>query len=137
MAHVLVVEDDRMNARLFEVILRRRGGFEVTTTEDVAEVFRLAKGRLIDLIIMDVSLANCIYEGKAVDGLEIAKKLKTDTSTADIPIILATAHAMRGDRERFLTESKADEYVSKPVIDQVGLIEMVKSFLKKKEPSPA
>ena len=94
MAHVLVVEDDRMNARLFEVILRRRGGFEVTTTEDVGEVFRLAKGRLIDLIIMDVSLANCIHEGKAVDGLQITKKLKTDAETADIPVILATAHAL-------------------------------------------
>lgn len=133
MAHVLVVEDDKMNARLFEVILRRRGGFEVTVTENVPELLRLAESRAVDVIIMDISLSNSRHEGKAIDGVQITRKLKDDPRTADIPVILATAHAMRGDRERFLEASKADEYIAKPVVDQEKLIQTVQSFLK---PSP-
>jgi two-component system cell cycle response regulator DivK len=137
MAHVLVVEDDRMNAKLFEVILRRRGGFEVTVTEDVQELLRLAENRAVDVIIMDISLANSRHEGKSMDGVQITRKLKDDPRTAGIPVILATAHAMRGDRERFLEASKADDYIAKPVVDQEKLIQKVQSFLKKKDTSRA
>jgi CheY-like chemotaxis protein len=131
-SHVLVVEDDQANARLFEAILGRRGGFKVTTTQDVALLFELAESRSVDLILMDVSLANCRYEGKEVDGIEITRRLKDNPRTADIPVILATAHAMRGDREHFLEASKADDYVSKPIVDQAGLVAKLKSTLERK-----
>jgi two-component system cell cycle response regulator DivK len=133
MPHVVVVEDDKMNARLFEAILRRRGGFEVTITEDVATVIELASTKAADLIIMDVSLSNSQFDGKAMDGLEITRKLKDDPLTADVPVILATAHVMRGDRERFLAASKADDYVSKPILDQAGLVEKVNQFIQRKK----
>ena len=131
MSHVVIVEDDKMNARLFEVVLRRRGGFDVTITQDVNEVFRLVGNHEVDLIIMDVSLGNCQYEGKSVDGIEITRRIKDNPETASVPVILATAHAMRGDRERFLAQSKADDYIAKPILDQADLIQKVNSHLKK------
>jgi CheY-like chemotaxis protein len=130
--HVLVVEDDVTNARLFEVMLERRGGFKVTTTQDVALLFDLATSRSIDLVLMDVSLPNSRHEGREIDGLQLTRKLKEDPRTADIPVVLATAHAMRGDRERFLAASKADDYVSKPIVDQAGLIARLKDILERK-----
>jgi CheY-like chemotaxis protein len=133
--HVLVVEDDQTNARLFEAILQRRGGFTVTTTQDVALLLDLARSRSVDIILMDVSLPNCRWEGRDVDGLEITRMLKDDPRTADLPVILATAHAMRGDRERFLEASKADDYVSKPIVDQAALVAKLKSALEGK-PGP-
>lgn len=132
MPHVLVVEDDKMNARLFDVILRRRGGFDVTITEDVGKVFELTRSRAVDLVIMDVSLPNCRFNGAPIDGLGIARRLKEDPLTADMPILLATAHAMRGDRERFLEESHADEYVAKPITDQADLIAKVSGLINKR-----
>jgi CheY-like chemotaxis protein len=132
MAHVLVVEDDRLNARLFEVILRRKGGFEVTVTENVSDLLRLAASGSVDLVLMDVSLANSEHEGKALDGIQITRMLKDDPVTAEIPVILATAHAMRGDKERFLEASKADDHISKPVLEQEKLIAKVREFLVKK-----
>ena len=133
MPHVVIVEDDKMNARLFQVVLERRGGFQVTLTEDTVELLRLVNEQSVDLIIMDVSLANSRYEGKPIDGLQITRKIKDNPLTSDVPVILTTAHAMRGDRERFLLESKADDYMAKPILDQAGLLENVRKLIKKRE----
>lgn len=133
MPHVVIVEDDKMNARLFQLLLERRGGFQVTITENVGELLSMVNDQSVDLILMDVSLANSQYEGKVIDGLEITRKIKANPLTRDVPVILATAHAMHGDRERFLSESNADEYVAKPILDQAGFVEKVKSLIRKKE----
>jgi two-component system cell cycle response regulator DivK len=133
MQHVVVVEDDKMNARLFEAALVRRGGFQVTVTEDVALLLKLAEAHDVDLVIMDVSLSHCLHEGHLVDGLEITRMLKDNPLTADVPVLLATAHAMHGDREHFLAASKADDYVSKPILDLVGLIERINQLIERKK----
>ena len=127
--HILVVEDEPLNAILFDKILRRGGGFEVTVTEDVGEILRLAREGAVHLVIMDVSLSNSSYEGVPVDGVRISKLLKNDPVSRRIPVILATAHAMRGDQERLLQESGADAYISKPILNYQDLIQIVKKFL--------
>jgi two-component system cell cycle response regulator DivK len=71
--------------------------------------------READVILMDVSLAHSLFEGKPVDGIKITQMLKADPATSDLPVILVTAHAMQGDRENFLQQSGADGYISKPV----------------------
>lgn len=129
MHRVLIVEDDRMNARLFEVILKKMGGFRVVVSDAVQDVLRLAKGGDVDAILMDVSLSNCFYEGQPVDGLDICRLLKESPPTSHIPIILATAHSMQGDRERFLSSSRADDYVAKPVTDHRQLVQTIKGHI--------
>ncbi len=132
MARVLIVEDDKMNAKLFDALLRKRGGFEVTLTEDVHEIFAMAQARQVDLIILDVALGNSYFEGKAMSGLSISRVLKEDPRTADIPVILATAHAMNGDRERFLEQGKADDYFAKPIMDPNVLIQRIHALIPRK-----
>ncbi|MCC6484349.1 MAG: response regulator [Armatimonadetes bacterium] len=124
MPHILVVEDDRANAKLFELVLNRVGAFDVTVTEDASEVMEIASSGTVDLILMDVSLSNTQYQGRLVDGVDMCRLLKGDTKTSSIPIILTTAHAMRGDREHFLELSGADDYFSKPIEDKQALISM-------------
>ena len=129
MKTVLIVEDDPVNARVFAKILSKRGGLAVKHTENVDEVMEIARTQKADLILMDVSLARSVYEGKAVDGIKITQLLKADPQTANLPIILVTAHAMSGDREDFLKESGANDYISKPVIDHQEFVNKIKSFL--------
>lgn len=131
MARVVIVEDDKMNAKVFDAVLRKRGGFDVKITEDVQEVLDLARSGQADLVIMDVSLASSQLDGKPMNGLSISRLLKDDARTASIPVIIATAHAMKGDRERFLEQSKADDYVSKPIMDQKALIQKIKALIEK------
>lgn len=129
MKNVLIVEDDLINARVFAKILTKRGGLSVKHTENVEEVMRVAQNGEADIILMDVSLAHSMYQGKQVDGIKITQMLKADPKTANLPVILVTAHAMDGDRENFLGQSGADGYISKPVIDHQGFVDQIKSMI--------
>ena len=129
MKTVLIVEDDLINARVFSKILTKRGGLNVKHTENVDEVIKIAQAKEADIILMDVSLSRSVYQGKAVDGIKITQMLKSDPNTADLPIILVTAHAMEGDRETFLKQSGADGYISKPVVDHQNFVEQIISLL--------
>src|SRR5262245_49807015 len=117
MIHVIVVEDDAMNALLFRKLLEKRCGYKVTVTESADEVLALARGADVGLILLDVSPANTRHSGEPVNGVDICRLLKGDAATRDVPVMLATAHAMRGDAESLLAESGADDYVSKPIVD--------------------
>ncbi|MBE9259858.1 response regulator [Dolichospermum sp. LEGE 00246] len=129
MKTVLIVEDDLINARVFSKILSKRGGLDVKHTEDVEEVMKIAQSHEIDLILMDVSLSHSVYQGKSVDGIKITQMLKSDPQTANLPVILVTAHAMEGDRENFLHQSGADGYISKPVVDHQLFIDQIMALL--------
>jgi CheY-like chemotaxis protein len=131
MRTVLIVEDDIVNARVFSKILTKRGGLEVKHTENVEEVMQIAQAKEADVILMDVSLAHSVYQGKPVDGIKITQMLKNDPQTAQLPIILVTAHAMEGDRETFLKQSGADGYISKPVVDHQAFVDQVMALLPK------
>jgi two-component system cell cycle response regulator DivK len=133
MKTVLIVEDDLVNARVFSKILTKRGGLAVKHTEDVEEVMKIAQNNEADLILMDVSLARSVYHGKAVDGIKITQMLKANPQTANIPIILVTAHAMAGDRENFLRQSGANGYISKPVVDHQDFVAQIKALLPQEE----
>ena len=131
MTTVLIVEDDPVNLRVFTKILKKRGGFEVKGTENVDEVMNLSYSGKIDIILMDVSFGNSYYQGEAVDGIRITQILKADTKTNHIPIILVTAHAMQGDKESFLSQSGANGYICKPVIDHQGFVDTVNGAVNK------
>jgi len=129
MIHVLVVEDDPHNAILFRKLLEKRCGYKVHVNESVVEILTLVRGGEIGLVIMDVSLNNSRWEGRAVSGVEICRMLKDDPRTAAVPVVLATAHAMRGDAESFVESSGADGYVSKPILDHAGFVTEMQKML--------
>ncbi|MDJ1184640.1 response regulator [Roseofilum casamattae] len=127
MKTVLIVEDDPINARVFTKILTKRGGMNVKHTENVDEVMQIVEQNEADIILMDVSLQNSVYQGKAVDGIKITQMVKKDCP--DLPVLLVTAHAMQGDRENFLQQSGADGYISKPVVDHQEFVDKIKAQL--------
>jgi len=129
MSHVLVIEDDPNNARLFELMLKRKGGFDVTVSEDIDRIFDLIEENESRIILMDVSLSNAKYQGKEIDGIGLTRILKTDRRTKHLPVIVVTAHAMSGDKEKLLDESGADDYISKPITDPGALIDKVAAHI--------
>jgi len=64
-----------------------------------------------------------------MDGIKITQLLKANPDTANLPVILVTAHAMDGDRENFLAQSGADGYISKPVVDHQDFVDQIKATL--------
>ena len=128
--NVLVVEDDPHNAMLFRKIIEKRAGLRVVVSEDAAEILRMARAGEVSLVVLDVSLGNTSIDGMPVSGVDLCRRLKSDPGTARIPVMLATAHAMRGDGERLLAESGADDYVSKPIEDHAAFALRVRGLLR-------
>lgn len=120
--HVLVVEDDPHNATLFRKIFEKRLGCRVTVTDSPAEMFALLASDPVELIVLDVSLGQSEWRGRPVNGVDLCRILKNDPATAAVPVMLATAHAMRGDAERLMSDSGADDYVSKPILDHAAFV---------------
>jgi two-component system, cell cycle response regulator DivK len=127
MKTVLVVEDDPLNWQIFQIILTRIGGFAAKHTENVEEVIHLARSQAADVILMDVSLPNSYYGGQIIDGIKITKLLKSNPITAKIPVILVTAN--QGEREEFLKQSGADDYIPKPIVDRHAFIDRIKALM--------
>jgi CheY-like chemotaxis protein len=106
-SRVLVVEDNDMNMQLVEYLLEE-GGIDIvkaTSGEEALSITRSAAP--FDLILMDIHLPG-------MDGLSVVRAMKDDTRTARVPILALTAHAMRGDKDRFL-DAGCDGYISKPI----------------------
>ena len=120
--HVLVVEDDPHNATLFRKIFEKRMGCVVSVTDAPGDMFDVVRTQPVHLIVLDVSLGQSTWQGRAVNGIDLCRILKADPATAHIPVMLATAHAMRGDAERLLSESGADDYVAKPILDHTVFV---------------
>ncbi|WP_044211056.1 response regulator [Coleofasciculus chthonoplastes] len=131
MKTVLIVEDEPMNLRIYSKILTRRSGLNVKGTEDVEEVMKIAQAGDADIILMDVSLAHSVYQGKPVDGIKITQMLKADAQTSNLPIILVAANAMEGDREPYVKQSGADGYIQKPIVDHQQFVDQILALLPK------
>ena len=129
MRRVVVVEDDAHSALLVRKLLEKRCGCEVVSTESVEEILGLCRAGVVELVIMDVSLNNSRWQDRAVNGVEICRLLKRDPATARIHVVLATAHAMRGDAESLMAESGADDYVAKPILDHEQFVARIRARL--------
>jgi|TARA_B110000438_G_scaffold29152_1_gene28227 CheY-like chemotaxis protein len=106
MAKILIVEDNEMNRDMLSRRLERKG-FSIVMAEDGQKGVDMSKSESPDLILMDLSLP-------VMDGWQATSTIKGDNDTKEIPIIVLTAHAMAGDREKAL-EAGADEYDTKPI----------------------
>ena len=106
MAKILIVEDNEMNRDMLSRRLQRKG-FEIVMAEDGQQGVDMSKSENPDVILMDLGLP-------VMDGWQATTTIKAEESTKNIPIIVLTAHAMAGDREKAL-DAGADEYDTKPI----------------------
>ncbi len=125
---ILIVEDHPLVAKFYCLALERAGGFACLVTENVQEMLAEVVAGRVHLAILDVSLSETEWEGRQIDGVELAHILR-DRAPGRLPILLATAHAMAGDRERLLAASGADDYLEKPIYDPQQLVEKVQRLL--------
>jgi CheY-like chemotaxis protein len=128
---VLLVEDDEMGGRFMAKALQKLGGYEVIRTLDVPEVLCLAEDAETACVVMDVSLVGTQYNGRAVDGVQITRLIKELDRTPPVPVLLATAHAMRGHADELLAQSGADAYISKPIVELQDLVDQVRQLVVK------
>jgi len=103
---VLIVEDNRQNLELVQFLLEEVG-MSVRAAADARQARAELERALPDLVLMDMQLPG-------TDGLELVAELRSDARFRALPIVALTAHALRGDRERFLAGG-CDGYIAKPI----------------------
>jgi len=121
-ARVLVVDDIPANVKLLEARLSAEY-FDVVTAMSGAEALAICERAECDLVLLDVMMPD-------MDGFEVCRRLKTNTLTHHIPVVMVTALDQPADRVRGL-EAGADDFLTKP-IPELALIARVRSLTRLK-----
>jgi CheY-like chemotaxis protein len=116
---ILLVEDNQVNRRLAEFLLRSQG-YHVHEAETAEQALELLETEVPDLIVMYIQLPG-------MDGLQATRIIKDKSATSRIPVVAVTSYAMPGDREKALAAGCAG-YIVKP-IDKSSFIEEIASHL--------
>ena len=116
---VAVVEDNPDNRFLVQALLEDL--YDLTEFENGVEALEGLTQNEPDLILLDISLPD-------MDGLDVFRWIRDQEELVEVPVIALTAHAMAGDREKFLAEGFND-YVTKPIVDETILLESIARWL--------
>lgn len=116
---IAVVEDNPDNRLLVQALLEDR--FDITEFETGLEAVAGLRGAQPDLVLLDISLPE-------MDGTEVLAWIRSQDELKDLPVIALTAHAMAGDRDKFLAAG-FDDYLTKPIVDEAVLFESIERCL--------
>ena len=83
MPRILVVDDDNINRKLLNVLLKKTGKYEVIEAENGMEALNIIKNESIDMVLLDIIMP-------VMDGIDLLKILKSDENCKSIPIIILT-----------------------------------------------
>jgi CheY-like chemotaxis protein len=106
MKKILIAEDSPVNRELLRELLEMQD-YEVFEAGNGQEALDMLDQLRPDLLILDLGMP-------VLDGFGAIRKIRADPMFAGLPVLAATAYAMRGDREKTL-EAGFDGYVSKPI----------------------
>jgi len=121
-APVLIVEDEADIARLMQFHLEREG-YETVLTQSGRSALTAIERQRPSLVVLDIMLPD-------LDGLEVCRRMKKDSSTKDIPIVMVTARGEESDVVVGL-ELGAEDYITKPFSPRVFLAR-VKAVLRRR-----
>jgi two-component system, cell cycle response regulator DivK len=107
MLKVAVVDDNPDNRLIIRTILEDK--YDVMEFASGMEAIEGFKKTRPDVVILDISLPE-------MDGTEILRRLRDDKELHRLPVIALTAHAMVGDREKYIAAGFND-YIAKPILD--------------------
>ena len=116
---VIFVDDDPASRSVMSFFMRKEYDVEVAATGEEAMI--MMQQNHYDLILLDISM------GKGINGLDLVKLLRTKEMYSKLPVMAVTAHAMVGDKERFLSEG-FDDYIAKP-FSKIELMKKIKLLL--------
>ncbi len=124
-ARILVVDDIPANVKLLEARLLAEY-FDVLTAKDGYEALAICEREPVDLVLLDIMMPG-------IDGFEVCERLKANSRTSHIPVVMVTALDQPSDRVRGL-KAGADDFLTKPVND-LPLMSRVQSLVRRKNVS--
>lgn len=117
---ILVIEDDEDNLELIKFLLNK-AGYDVLTAMDGHQGLKMVRSEKPDLILLDLAIPG-------IDGWHLAKKIRSNPDTAEIPVVAVSAHILPRDRQEAL-EAGCNGFLNKP-LDVANFVTKMESFLK-------
>lgn len=112
MKRIAIVEDNPDNRLLALALLE--GLYQCTEYETGIEALAGLEREVPSLVLLDISLPG-------MDGVETLARIRDNPTLRHLPVIALTAHAMTGDREKYISAG-FDDYVTKPIVDESILL---------------
>ena len=117
---ILLVDDSKTTLAIEQMILSSNTNYNLISAQDGQEAVEKARAEMPDLVLMDVVMPR-------MNGLEACRRLREDSKTQDLPVILVTTKGQETDVEAGF-QNGCNDYLTKP-IQEHELVSMLKAYL--------
>jgi len=124
---IAIVDDNDDNRLLLRAMLEDR--CEIVEYESGPAALDGLAHAVPDLVLLDISLPH-------MDGVQVLGRIRADERLRGLPVLALTAHAMAGDREKYLAAG-FDGYIAKPIVDEQVVVDAIRDHVKVRKAVPA
>jgi CheY-like chemotaxis protein len=128
MKKIIIVEDDKITQQFYSMFFNKNG-YEVLITDNGDKILETLFNEEVGLILMDINLSNSYLNNEKIDGIKLSQIIKSNERFKSIPLVLVTASSLSNQLRQFLNDTKAEEIVTKPILDYNRFLNKINTYL--------
>lgn len=128
MKKILVIEDDIITQQFYTMFFKKRN-IDCIITDNGDKIFNTLANEEIGVILMDINLSNTYFNGEKIDGIKLSQLIKANNDYMNIPLVLVTASSLSSQIKKFLSDTKAEDIVTKPILDYNRFINKINYYI--------
>jgi CheY-like chemotaxis protein len=128
MKKLIVVEDDRITQQFYSLFFNKNG-YDTVITDNGDKILETLLTEDVGLILMDINLSNTYLNGEKIDGIKLSQIIKSSERIKNIPLVLVTAYSLSSQLRKLLEESKAQDIISKPILDYKKFLNKINTLI--------
>lgn len=128
MKKILIIEDDIITQQFYTMFFKKRN-IECIITDNGDKIFNALANEEIGVILMDINLSNTYFNGEKIDGIKLSQLIKANNDYMNIPLVLVTASSLSSQIKKFLNDTKAEDIVTKPILDYNRFINKINYYI--------
>lgn len=128
MKKIIIVEDDKITQQFYSMFFNKYG-YEFLITDNGDKILETLLTENVGLILMDINLSNSYLNNEKIDGIKLSQIIKSYEQLKNIPLVLVTASSLSNQLKQFLSETNAEEIVTKPILDYSRFLIKINNYL--------
>jgi CheY-like chemotaxis protein len=125
---IIIVEDDKITQQFYSMFFNKYG-YEFLITDNGDKILETLLTEDVGLILMDINLSNSYLNNEKIDGIRLSQIIKSYEQLKNIPLVLVTASSLSNQLKQFLSETNAEEIVTKPILDYSRFLIKINNYL--------
>lgn len=128
MKKLVIVEDDIITQQFYSMFFNKNG-YDTFITDNGDKILQTLLTEEVGLILMDINLSNTYLNNEKIDGIKLSQIIKSDERFKTIPLVLVTASSLSNQLRQFLSDTNAEEIVTKPILDYSRFLNKINNYL--------